>query len=102
MLKSWEGERKITVKAMKIAQTRSAEVREQYKTKTAVKVPLVVWQRLPATDHLLQETHSLNAHAQALLVLMGTSVQTKGKSVMKINQREQAKAALKNGSQLEW
>jgi len=32
---------------------------------------------------------------------MGTSVQTKGKSVMKINQREQAKAALKNGSQLE-
>lgn len=83
MLKSWEGDRKTMVKATKMAQTRSAEVWQQYKMKMAVKVPLVVWQRLPATDHSLQETYSLNAHAQALLILMGTSVQTEGKSLIK-------------------
>lgn len=57
MLKSWEGDKKTMVKAMKMAQTRSAEVWQQYKMNMAVKVPLIVWKRLPATDHSLQETY---------------------------------------------
>lgn len=82
MLKLWEGDRKTMVKAMKMEQTRCEEVWQKYKMKMALKVPLVVWQRLPATYDSLQETYSLNAPTQALWALMGTYVQTKGKSLI--------------------
>lgn len=41
--------------------------------------------KVPVTDDSLQETYSLNAHAQALWALMATTVQTKGRSLIKTN-----------------
>lgn len=99
---SGEGDGKITVKAMKMAQTRFADVWQQYKMKMAVNIPNVAWQRLSATDPSHQETYSLSAHAQALLILMGTSVQTERKSLIRTSWKEWAKISLKHGSQLEW
>lgn len=56
------------VKAMKIAQTKFADVWQQYKMKMAVKAPNTVWQRLSATDPSHQETYSFSAHVQALWI----------------------------------